>query len=161
MDVSGTDQSPKKLQHPNWTFQTTEIFHNIIIPESLQENSNLEIGDCIGLFYSDEIRNHSSEHLKQDSNCKKKRNEKCAGFLKWNGIYNSIMVFGDSPNTPNKDGYVKNEMFKFKIWKNHSCMEFDLEVEYCEPFKSYLTDNQADSFLEHGFSKICSFQCLK
>jgi hypothetical protein len=96
---------------PYWWPVHTELKHYITIPHNLR---NLTSGDVLGVFY-------------QDANGL----EICGGLSEFNGIDDQTMIaYGDNPETPVKDGFVVGEPI---IWKLCSFVKGDahtIEVVY-------------------------------
>ncbi len=83
---------------------------NIFVPLDCDINVSgreISINDAIGLFYQ------SSPGVWA-----------CGGYGIWNGDAQGIIVWGDNPNTPEKDGFAVGEPFTFRIWDGLE------EVEY-------------------------------
>lgn len=100
---------------PNWKTVGTSIRHLIQVPATAKLSVNgkaLEYGDYLGAFYQ------SGNELK------------VAGFLMWKGETDTLYVWGDYPDTPEKDGYATGELFKWKIWKNLEKKMYSANAEF-------------------------------
>jgi|GEM_PF-2781379 len=81
---------------PNWWHVPTPVKHYITIPHDLP---NLYPGDVLGAFYLDA----SGMRV-------------CGGLSEFNGTSDQIMiVYGDDPGTPEKDGFVIGEPIYWKL----------------------------------------------
>jgi hypothetical protein len=86
----------------------------------------LQPGDYIGAFYTDE-----NQQLR------------CAGADYWLGDENIIFtVFGNDPDTPEKDGFIPGETMHFKVFYQANQKEYDVDYlawdpSYSSSFKWY------------------------
>lgn len=118
----------------SWNF-TSETGSNsiVILPSNINPTINgnpLEVGDAVGIFYN------------------KNGNLYCAGFSSWNNANMSITVWGDNPQTADKDGMNNNEQYIIKVWNAQTGEEIFVDVEYSSGF---------DYFTEDGISIISKF----
>lgn len=96
-----------------WDFTASSRVHTIHIPSyAIQAGLNLQNGDMIGVFYSENGV------------------EKCAGALEWSGEQTIMKAFGDSPETPWKDGFLQDETISWKVFFNQSQTTYPLSVTY-------------------------------
>lgn len=96
----GSCEYPLSTQ-PDWVVQPTSNNHIILIPNTADISINdmpIELGDYIGVFYTD-----------QDGI------ESCAGMMLWQGITNTMTVYGTDPNEFN--GLQVGDVFTWKTWK--------------------------------------------
>lgn len=74
----------------------------------------------------------------------------CYGSLEVNGeTSQAIIIFGDDPTTPEKDGFSENEPLEFRLWKAETEEEFLLDVEFDQSMP-----NPDVVFNSHGLSAI-------
>jgi N-acetylneuraminic acid mutarotase len=69
-------------------------------------------GDAVGFFFRDG------------------GNEKCAGHGEWDGSDLTVTIWGDDPQTPEKDGFAGNENYIIKIWDAQEGKEYYGVVTY-------------------------------
>lgn len=69
------------------------------------DNRSFQKGDALGIFYT-------------DGNI-----QKCAGYGIWNNSNLVITVWGDNDQTTEKDGFLNNENYIFKIWDGQKGQE--------------------------------------
>jgi len=83
--------------------------HAIALPSSVL--NKLMAGDVIGAFTAEGI---------------------CTGLVQVNDLSHNILlqVFGDDPTTIEKEGYLDNEMMKFKLYRPQSKQEFEIGLEF-------------------------------
>ncbi len=83
----------------DWEFTPTNMAHSIHIPEQLnQVGMSLSEGDLIGAFYDDNGVQRS------------------AGVAVWEEEHLVMTIYGDDPNTPEKDGFHYNEEIHWKVY---------------------------------------------
>jgi len=93
-----------------WEFNMTPSSHIVSIPYETDPKVNgnpLQNGDYIGLFY-------------QDNN----GIEKCGGAIQWPDNTVILAAFGDDAFTPEKDGFVSNDPFIWKIFRQSNLEEY-------------------------------------
>ncbi len=98
-----------------WEFQTnTSNPHGIIVMLEANPRINnipVEVGDYIGAFYTDDNGNLG-----------------CGGADFWLGDENIIFpIFGNDPDTPEKDGFSYNEQIYFKIFSVNNQKAYDVD----------------------------------
>lgn len=118
-----------------WTVEATSENHTILISNAIEFNldgSSIENGDIIGVFFN------------------KSGNEQCAGQITWNGLSQTITVYGD--DYPADNGFEDTEVFQYKIWDNSAQKTFALQAEYNDslPNSKYYYDD--------GISGVIGFQ---
>lgn len=102
---------------PDWDYPSTTSQHVIAI--TLQSNPAIfeipiDSGDYIGVF-----QNNYENILK------------CAGATMWTGTGNVVIVAqGDDWITPNKDGFMPGEIFKWKIYSMRDQEEYPAKASY-------------------------------
>lgn len=84
---------------PNWNYTITSNSHTVSIENVTINGSQIPFGDYIGAFYSDN------------------GNLVCGGYLYWLGGPGAFMVYGDDPLTPQKDGFLENEPFFWRTYR--------------------------------------------
>jgi hypothetical protein len=99
-----------------WHHHTTAMTHIVHIPtQTALANSFMSDGDWIGVFYQD-----NGEY-------------KCGGNIVWaEGDSLKLIVYGDNPNTPEKEGFGLGEWMHWKVFMSQTAEEFDIEVTYNE-----------------------------
>lgn len=98
-----------------WNQIQTGMTHIIHIPTAMYGgNSNfMSPGDWIGVFYED-----NGEYL-------------CGGNLIWTESDSlKMIVYGDDPTTPQKDGFEIGEWMHWKVYMSQSQEEFNINVIY-------------------------------
>ena len=123
-----------------WNFTITGQVHTINIPTSANPNINgepLAAGDWIGVFFVD------GNGIEQ-----------CAGAVQWNLQGSVINAYGNDPTTPEKDGFVANETFKWRMFKTSSSIEYPAGATYDASMP-----NQGN-FADFGLSKLTSLQAM-
>jgi hypothetical protein len=87
---------------PPWTFNTTTVFHTIVLPKSLNivVNKIKQVPPIyVGGFF-DSLGNKA-----------------CAGYGEWNGAADvEFKIYGDNANTVQKEGFFNNEKITFYIF---------------------------------------------
>jgi hypothetical protein len=66
-----------------------------------------------------------------------------------------LVIFGDDPTTPQKDGFSENETLEFRLWNAETNEEFTLDVSLDQTMP-----NSELVFLSNGLSKIESMNLL-
>ncbi|MCX6235447.1 MAG: DUF5060 domain-containing protein [Bacteroidetes bacterium] len=96
---------------PGWDYKMTSTKHRIMIPLLAHPTINgepISVNDYIGVFYED------SSGLK------------CGGLQLWNGLSTvTVSAYGDDPLTPEKDGFMVNEYFHWKLFSQNLNNSFD------------------------------------
>ncbi|MBN1967846.1 MAG: PKD domain-containing protein [Candidatus Delongbacteria bacterium] len=118
IDAYDPDYGALKLDNPGWEYTITENNHIIIINnETISSVNGLPLmdGDYIGVFY-----NENDVDI-------------CAGL----GVVNSgtagVIVWGDDPTTPEKDGLIVGEEFDIRIWQHETGSTYRGIPEYKDP----------------------------
>lgn len=121
---NATDNSYRPPQ--SWQFSNlTGGNSTIIIPTSIFPvigDDSLKLGDAVGVFYND------GGQLK------------CAGYSEFDDDNMAITVWGDDPETEEKDGYSINETYIFKVWQSSQGNEYFAKATYSSG-NDYYTDN--------------------
>jgi len=89
--------------------------HAIALPSAVL--AQLMVGDVIGAFTEEGV---------------------CTGLVQVDDLSQNILlqVFGDDPTTPEKEGYLDNEMMKFKLYRPQTKQEFEIGFEFDATFPS-------------------------
>jgi PKD repeat protein len=138
-DVSVSDCSSTGLP-PGWNFIPNALQHTILVSTDADPNifgEALGTGDYIGVFFMDNGE------------------EKCGGALQWSGQNDVIMVFGDDPTTPEKDGFDEGETILWKIYDVSDLKEYPALVSYDQTYPDY-----DGTFQLNGVSKLNSLEAL-
>lgn len=127
---------------PGWDFQTNSSDpHGIIVFATANPRINdiaLAPGDFIGAFYTDD-----NGELK------------CGGADFWLGNENIIFaVFGDDPETPEKDGFAPTEVMYFKVFLQQTQKAYDVDFIQWDP--AYFSTNK---WLPFGLSAMTDLVC--
>jgi len=85
---------------------------NHVVAFTPQACSNFEAGDFIGGFTSADL---------------------CAGLTNFTGVSTGLALQGDDAYTSALDGFVADELIRYKLYRPTSGQMFDLEVTYEEP----------------------------
>jgi len=110
-----------------WLIQATPYSHTISLAKNFVSQDFA--GNQIGIF-------DQQDH--------------CYGSLEVNGeTSQAIIIFGDDPTTPEKDGFIENEPLEFRLWKLETEEEFLLDVEFDQSMP-----NTDLVFNNHGLSAI-------
>jgi hypothetical protein len=122
-DVPAVLRSPNGFP-PGWEYsQASPNFHGVIVFVAANPRINeipLQPGDFIGAFYKD-----NNQQLR------------CAGADYWLGDENIIFtVFGDDPDTPEKDGFASGETMRFKVFYQANQKEYDVDYLAWDPYYS-------------------------
>ncbi len=122
---------------PEWTIEVTNIKHSIMVLSGCEATINgnsLDNGDFIGVFYNDSGV------------------DRCSGYLRWyDGLDRLVTIYGDLPETTNKEGFINDEKFKLKIWKNSSSTTYEAKGKFREPGGAITA---TDRFLSNGVSEL-------
>ena len=129
---------------PGWEHsQSSPNIHGIIVFLEANPRINeipLQPGDYIGAFYTDD-----NQQLR------------CAGADYWLGDENIIFtVFGDDPDTPEKDGFNSGETMHFKVFYQANQKEYDVDYLAWDPF--YITTYKWYNF---SISGIIDLECYQ
>ena len=129
---------------PGWEYsQSSPNIHGIIVFLEANPRINeipLQPGDYIGAFYTD-----GNQQLR------------CAGADYWLGDENIIFtVFGDDPDTPEKDGFNSGETMHFKVFYQANQKEYDVDYLAWDPF--YITTYKWYNF---SISGIIDLRCYE
>ena len=121
-----------------WEYiENTGIQHTILVPSNINPIINqremLE-GDAIGFFYSDNEQYY------------------CGGYGIWNGNDLEITLWGDNPNTEEKDGFSINENFTIKLWDSRLARECNAQATYRQ--------GDPDNFQNDGITYLESINTL-
>ncbi len=106
------------------------------------EENALVYGDKIGLFYTDTV-------CDGQGNCEYEH--KCAGTYNWQGaltIGAKILVYGDNPQTTEKDGFAEGEKFIIKIYKDVDSSTHMAEYSFRLPLKDTVFTSGGSSDME-------------
>jgi len=125
-----------------WTYDVTGSNHSLFVQEETVFslfNSEIEFGDYIGAFYVDE----STGELK------------CGGYMVWEESQVVIPVWGDDPDTPEKDGFYENELIILAVYNNSENREYFGKSIYFENFPN------SEYFTTNGFSSLKEFNGLQ
>lgn len=121
-----------------WSVTPSPRRHLLVLPEELTgdlDGQNLALGDYIGIFYSDGNQ------------------ERCAGFVVWAGQAGLMMINGDNPLTPQKDGLADNEVFKVRVWKLSNQQEYQVNARFTAPVANGLPSH-GNTFANNGASRL-------
>ena len=128
------DNSCIEFPEPLWEFSESYGQTHIVAINSnasiLINNTELSIGDWIGVFYT------SDNGLV------------CAGYTEWLGENTNINIMGFDPES--NQGFIESEEFIWQVWDASEGVSWPMEVEY-----SLLQPNQG-AFQGDGFSSIIS-----
>ncbi len=130
-------EPPFTTSSPNWNYIQTGNNHTILIPSiaSLEiDGSSIANGSYLGVFYD------SSGTLA------------CAGYIQWNGSTTALAAWADDTQTTDKDGFLANESFNWKIWDATSGNEYDANATYD------LTMPNQGEFAVNGLSALLSLE---
>ncbi|HZK07661.1 MAG TPA: hypothetical protein VFC92_05625 [Bacteroidales bacterium] len=143
------NDEPAALRSPNgfppgWEYsQASPNVHGIIVFLEAIPRINqipLQPGDYIGAFYTDD-----NQQLR------------CAGADYWLGDENIIFsVFGNDPDTPEKDGFNSGETMHFKVFYQANQKEYDVDYLAWDPF---YTSNY--KWYSMSISGIIDLQCYE
>jgi PKD repeat protein len=123
---------------PNdWDYTITGLNHTILIPGNsiIVDGLPISIGDYVGVFFNDLSGNPA-----------------CGGYIIYNGQDNIIPAWGDDVLTPEKEGFIVNEEFQWKVFRPNDGITFPLNAVY------QIGVNTPDSgfFVNDGISVIQS-----
>ncbi|MBN1968560.1 MAG: T9SS type A sorting domain-containing protein [Candidatus Delongbacteria bacterium] len=124
---------------PGWGVIETNIYHTILIYNDATPYINgvkIVNGDYIGVFYEvgDSLR--------------------CGGYIEWSDSKSgAVKAFGDLPATPWQEGFVTDEMFKWKVWKRNTNQTYNVTADYFEPNG---TITHREFFADRGLSRLVS-----
>jgi hypothetical protein len=94
----------------------------------------VQVGDYLGVFFLD-----NGVYV-------------CGGYVEWTGITTSVAAWGDDNQSTNKDGFVDNESFVWKIWQASTGQLFDAVATYI-PFPGMPNEGQ---YAANGMSGLMS-----
>lgn len=139
-DCLNSDNLPCPDSTPPWTPEPclTGNIHTIIIPDTLIsdiEGEALTPGDYIGVFY-DSLGT-----------------ETVSAVAEWTGNA-TLVVCGDDPNTPEKEGFAADEAFVVKVYKNGAI--YNVRASYVPVAPPFITAE--GNFLNLGISIIRSLR---
>ena len=139
-------QDSKQVIIPvNWKIKPTNIIHQVLIFKNSSFNfgSNVKIvpGDLIGLFVE------SGNQLI------------CAGYAVWRDENLVLNIYGDNPDTPEKEGYVSGSALRFKIRPLNSPKDIDVQCQF-SPIGSYGVVTATNTFMPGGTSAVESMFTL-
>jgi hypothetical protein len=139
-------QDSKGVNLPeNWKIRPSNIIHQVLIFKNSSFNfgSNVKIvpGDLIGLFM--ETGNQLT----------------CVGYAIWRDENLVLNVYGDNPDTPEKEGFVTGSTLRFKIRPLNSPKDIDVQCQF-SPIGSYGVVTATNTFLPGGTSAIESMFTL-
>ncbi|MCF8371913.1 MAG: T9SS type A sorting domain-containing protein [Bacteroidales bacterium] len=103
---------------PSWTYINTGNSHSISIQDTVPvtiDGVQISVGDYLGVFY-DSLGTLA-----------------CAGYVEWTGQTTTLTAWGNNAQTPQPDGFVFNEIFKWKIWRANNGDIFDVTATYIQP----------------------------
>lgn len=97
-----------------WNFTPTNHQHLVMIPQGTISFATTSIsnGDCVGVFF-DSLGT-----------------EACGGYTIYTGYSFSIVAFGDTWNTPAKEGFSMAEPMSFKVWRASDSAIFSATATY-------------------------------
>lgn len=129
---------------PGWEYQATSSSPHgmIVMLEANPRINDIQIaaGDYIGAFYTDDSGNL-----------------KCGGADFWLGDENIIFaIFGDDPETPEKDGFAYGEEMHFKVWSWSNQKAYDVDDMSWDP--EYYGTRYWNPL---GLSAMTNLQCLE
>ncbi|NCA85525.1 MAG: hypothetical protein EOM83_08120 [Clostridia bacterium] len=109
---------------PGWEYSSasSDIHGVIVFLEAIPRINDIPLqpGDYIGAFYTD-----NNQQLR------------CAGADYWLGDENIIFtVFGNDPDTPEKDGFAPGETMYFKVFYQANQKEYDVDYLAWDPYFS-------------------------
>ncbi|HRG67307.1 MAG TPA: BACON domain-containing carbohydrate-binding protein [Saprospiraceae bacterium] len=122
---------------PPWIVNKTALTHTVVVERNLQSDilgSPLSIGDWIGFFYKDDTLS-------------------CSGLGQWLGDDLPILIYGDEPLSPIKDGFDKGQEFLIKIRRYSTYKDITSNAKYEDVAngKPWITK---DKFTDGGLSGI-------
>ncbi len=123
---------PVPLRNKPWQLTNpTPGSHVISVPFDVLKD--FETGDFIGVFTED---------------------NQCGGYLKIkdNSIDQALVAFPNDTLTDQTDGFINDEEFNFKLYKNSTGEEIELIAGFDNSYLNY------DSFSYNGFSKLTSLE---
>lgn len=134
--------SDKSSLPPGWDYQSSSSNpHGIIVVLGANPRINdipLKFGDYIGAFFTD------------DNGILK-----CAGADFWTGTENIIFpVFGNNPETPEKDGFSFGETMYFKVYYKDNNKDYNVDELQWDP--EYAS---SDKWYPFGLSSITDLAC--
>lgn len=134
-----TQYGKPAIQVPTgWAIQPTAIDHTVLLPAGLQssiEGASLSIGDLIGVFFE------------------KNGTTVCAGYGEWLEDNSSFPVFGDNPETSEKEGLSEDEAFLVKVYRQANTTTYDVEASYLQPSDENIVSAEG-AFQTDGISMI-------
>jgi hypothetical protein len=80
----------------------------IVVPKEICQTI-ISSGDYLGGFAGDDL---------------------CNGFVQYQDENTALVVFGDDPTTPEKDGFAENDLIKLRVYNPESNKEADLSVTW-------------------------------
>ena len=129
-----TDSSCIEFPDPLWEFsESYGQTHTVAINSDASifiNNSEISIGDWIGVFYTSE------------------NGLVCAGYTEWLDVNTNINILGFDPES--NQGFLETEEFIWQVWDASEGVSWPMEVEY-----SLVQPNQG-MFQSDGFSSIIS-----
>ena len=97
--------------------------HLFFFPDTIDFNINcLNVGDFIGAFHIDNGQ------------------EVCNSTVSWEDKDAGITVFGDDPETPEKEGFSTGEAVIFKVWNGVSDESHNATANYADPADYFAVD---------------------
>ena len=121
-----------------WTYVVTGSNHTLFIQDSTIFNlyeSEISFGDYIGVFYMDE----STGELK------------CGGYTIWQETQVAFPMWGDDPNTEEKDGFYENDLVTIGVYNNSEGREYFGASIYFNNFPN------SQYFVTNGLSSLQEF----
>ena len=122
---------------PGWVYTVTSTNHTILVPDFVPltiDGVQIQSGDYIGVFY-DSLGTSA-----------------CGGFLKWEGVTNSISAWGVDVGN---DGFAAGEEFTWKLWDATTESEYDAVATY-----NLIDFPMGSTFVTNGISGLLSLVAL-
>jgi len=116
-----------------WDYNITGSNHTILVDGITVNNSPIQTGDFIGVFY-----------LNVDNG-----NYECGGYIEWPGQQTAITAWGEECDTCN-NGFGPNELFTWKVWRASDGVEIDVLATYSTGFPNGAT------YVTNGVSAVTS-----
>lgn len=113
-------------------FTNTPITHIIAIPGAV--GNSFVAGDVIGAY---------------------DQNGKCFGIAVWQNGTTAITLFGNDPTTILKDGFDANELLTFRLTRNSTNTQYDLNFSFDNSFPNY-----DQLFVDNGLSVVSKVEMI-
>jgi hypothetical protein len=128
--VNNTNQTmTEMINNSPWnSFSPTPGAHLIAIPQEVIHSSLIRPGDYLVAF---------------------DQNGNCFGMIRWEGDNASLILFGDDPTTPEKDGFATGEKFNLRLFNVATSKEYWLDISWDQQWP-----NHAGTFSLNGISAV-------